>query len=62
MGRPIFSRHDLLRVDQPGDAVQEQTLETLKKAPFNKIRMCVFPKDYAYNENEPTLPFLYCAG
>ena len=36
-----------------GDALEEQTLETLKKAPFNKIRMCVFPKDYAYNRNEP---------
>ena len=36
-----------------GDALEEQTLETLKEAPFNKIRMCVFPKDYIYNENEP---------
>jgi hypothetical protein len=36
-----------------GIAMEEQTLETLKKAPFNKMRMCVFPKDYAYNKNEP---------
>ena len=36
-----------------GDELEEQTLETLKKAPFNKMRMCVFPKDYIYNENEP---------
>jgi hypothetical protein len=36
-----------------GDALEEQTLETLSKAPFNKIRMCVFPKDYIYNKNEP---------
>ena len=36
-----------------GDELEEQTLETLKKAPFNKIRMCVFPKDYIYNKNEP---------
>ncbi|MCB0130770.1 MAG: DUF5060 domain-containing protein [Caldilineaceae bacterium] len=36
-----------------GDALEEQTLETLKDAPFNKMRMCVFPKDYIYNENEP---------
>ncbi len=36
-----------------GDVLEEQTLETLKKAPFNKLRMCVFPKDYIYNENEP---------
>ena len=28
------------------DALVEQTLETLKAAPFNKVRMCVFPKDY----------------
>jgi hypothetical protein len=36
-----------------GDALEEQTLATLKTAPFNKLRMCVFPKHYAYNENEP---------
>ena len=33
--------------------LQEQTLETLKTAPFNKMRMGVFPKDYIYNTNEP---------
>lgn len=36
-----------------GDALEEQTLATLKSAPFNKMRMCVFPKDYIYNQNEP---------
>ena len=36
-----------------GDKMEEQTLETLKKAPFNKMRMCVFPKSYSYNKNEP---------
>ncbi len=36
-----------------GDALEEQTLATLGGAPFNKLRMCVFPKDYAYNRNEP---------
>jgi len=36
-----------------GDALEEQTLATLAKAPFTKIRMCVFPKHYRYNENEP---------
>jgi hypothetical protein len=36
-----------------GDEMEEQTLETLRTAPFNKLRMCVFPKHYAYNENEP---------
>lgn len=36
-----------------GDDLEEQTLETLSTAPFNKVRMCVFPKDYIYNDNEP---------
>ncbi len=36
-----------------GDALETQTLETLKAAPFNKLRMCVFPKDYTYSKNEP---------
>lgn len=35
--------------------LQEQTLKTLAAAPFNKIRFCVFPKDYVYNQNEPEL-------
>lgn len=33
--------------------VQQKTLETLKHTKFNKLRMCVFPKDYHYNHNEP---------
>jgi hypothetical protein len=38
--------------------LQEQTLATLKNAPFNKLRMCIFPKWYAYNRAEPPLyPF-----
>ena len=37
------------------DALVEQTLSTLKAAPFNKVRICVFPKDYDYNHNEPPL-------
>jgi hypothetical protein len=36
-------------------ALQEQTLKTLADAPFNKIRMCVFPKRYNWNQNEPEL-------
>jgi hypothetical protein len=36
-----------------GEALEEQTLATLKNAPFNKLRMCVFPKHYHFNENEP---------
>ncbi|MDX1285939.1 MAG: DUF5060 domain-containing protein, partial [Draconibacterium sp.] len=35
-------------------SIQEQTLETLANSPFNKIRMCVFPKNYRYgNDTEP---------
>ena len=35
-----------------------QTLETLKTSPFNKIRMCVFPKSMPYNNNDPAFyPF-----
>ena len=36
-----------------GDALEEQTLKTLAAAPFNKMRMCVFPKRYVFNSNEP---------
>jgi hypothetical protein len=36
-----------------GNAMEEQTLATLKEAPFNKMRMCIFPKSYSYNKNEP---------
>lgn len=44
-------------IHQP-DELQEQTLQTLKTAPFNKLRMCVFPKHYTYNTNEPPVyPF-----
>jgi hypothetical protein len=41
-----------------GDPLEEQTLAALKAGPFNKIRMCVFPKWYAFNKVEPKLyPF-----
>ncbi|MBX3014079.1 MAG: DUF5060 domain-containing protein [Caldilineaceae bacterium] len=36
-----------------GEARATETLTTLRSAPFNKIRFCVFPKHYRYNENEP---------
>jgi hypothetical protein len=36
-----------------GEEVETQTLTTLAQSPFNKIRFCVFPKHYRYNENEP---------
>jgi hypothetical protein len=34
-------------------ALQQATLETLRSAGFNKLRMGVFPKHYLFNENEP---------
>lgn len=41
-----------------GDALEEQTLKTLDTAPFNKMRMSVFPKRYSFNSNEPpSYPF-----
>lgn len=36
-----------------GEALEKQTLATLKQGTFNKLRFCVFPKHYAYNQNEP---------
>lgn len=43
--------------NQPKE-LQEQTVKTLAEAPFNKIRMCVFPKSMPYNNNEPEVfPF-----
>ncbi|GIX06071.1 MAG: hypothetical protein KatS3mg115_0474 [Candidatus Poribacteria bacterium] len=45
-------------IHQPAE-LQEQTLETLRSAPFNKLRMCIFPKHYIYNQNEPDhFPFV----
>jgi hypothetical protein len=42
---------------QPAE-LEEQTLETLSKSPFNKLRFCVFPKRYNWNMDEPELyPF-----
>lgn len=42
-----------------GDDLEESTLRTLAASPFNKIRMCVFPKSYLYNRNEPErFPFV----
>lgn len=46
--------------------VQEKTLLSLEKAGFNKLRMCVFPKNYGLCKEEPEIyPFLvakYSAG
>lgn len=38
-----------------GNALEEQTLKSLAAGPFNKMRMCVFPKSYLFNENEPEI-------
>jgi hypothetical protein len=41
-----------------GEELEQATLRTLESAPFNKMRMCVFPKHYVFNQNEPELyPF-----
>lgn len=37
------------------EEVQKRTIESLKKSPFNKIRMCVFPKYYDYNTKDPEI-------
>jgi hypothetical protein len=43
--------------NQP-EALQEHTLATLAAGPFRKLRMCVFPKSYVFNTNEPdSYPF-----
>lgn len=39
-------------VHQP-DSLIQQTLQTLSQGYFNKMRMCVFPKSYDWNKNEP---------
>ncbi|MCM3782032.1 DUF5060 domain-containing protein [Neobacillus mesonae] len=40
-------------------ALRLETLQTLAEGPFNKIRMCLFPKNYSFNAQEPELfPYL----
>ncbi len=40
------------------EQLQERTLATLAASSFNKVRMCVFPKSYLFNTNEPAhFPF-----
>ena len=38
-----------------GPDLEAETLATLATSPFNKLRMCVFPKHYDWNTNEPPL-------
>ncbi|KRF21819.1 DUF5605 domain-containing protein [Phycicoccus sp. Soil803] len=35
------------------EPLQQKTLEQLAKSPFTKLRMCLFPKSYMLNTNEP---------
>jgi hypothetical protein len=35
------------------EALQDDTIRSLAAAPFNKIRMCLFPKSYLHNTGEP---------
>jgi len=40
------------------ESTQRQTIETLASSPFNKLRMCLFPKWYQHNRKEPPMyPF-----
>ncbi|HEY5327559.1 MAG TPA: DUF5060 domain-containing protein [Mucilaginibacter sp.] len=36
-----------------GDSLAAATIKTLSKGYFNKMRMCIFPKSYDWNNNEP---------
>jgi hypothetical protein len=37
------------------DALQRQTLETLSRSPFTKVRFGLFPKWYSFNHEEPAI-------
>lgn len=39
-------------IQQP-EGIRKETLRTLRQSPFNKIRMCIFPKYYTYNTEDP---------
>ncbi|XVV10127.1 DUF5605 domain-containing protein [Actinoplanes sp. CA-131856] len=40
------------------DKTQAETLETLAASPFTKLRMCLFPKHFVFNNEEPArFPF-----
>jgi Domain of unknown function (DUF5605)/Domain of unknown function (DUF5060)/Protein of unknown function (DUF4038) len=39
-------------------ALPDRTLRTLSTSPFTKVRMCLLPKSFVYNDNEPPVyPF-----
>ncbi len=35
------------------EETKNQTIESLKNSPFNKMRFCIFPKHYVYNFKDP---------
>ena len=35
--------------------LQKLTIQSLEESPFNKIRMCIFPKFFQFNESEPVI-------
>lgn len=53
-GTPYYSIGTTCYVwDLQSDEQIQETLESLKKSAFNKIRFCIFPKHYDYNLGEP---------
>ena len=59
-GRPFFPVGTTCYawIHQP-EQLQQETLQTLATSPFNKLRMCIFPKWYVYNRDQPKLaPFV----
>lgn len=52
-GSPFFSfGTTVYALAHQNREITEQTFETLSSSPFNKVRMCVFPKHYDYNVND----------
>ena len=35
------------------EALIDETMDTLRHSPFTKVRLCLFPKHYHYNHNDP---------
>ena len=55
-GTPFYSfGTTVYALAHQSDALMDETIASLNASPFNKVRMCVFPKHYDYNHNEPQL-------
>ena len=53
-GTPFYSfGTTVYALAHQSDELMDETIETLRNAPFNKVRMCLFPKHYDYNHNDP---------